>query len=374
MISAAPSAPPPCSLNGVLDASGATCICDVPWLGPACEYLDERPGAVAYGAPPTLFSWGGNVHEDAAGVFHLFVAEMEGFNCSLNTWTSNSACVHATAASPMGPFQRQGVAVGAWCHNPQVLPLRDGTLAMFHIGDGLGGNVSNCSVPPAGYAHPPGGGGGGGGGGGAAAPGSTLHLAATPAGPWTPSDHPPPPCNNPSPLLHPNGTFFLLCNSNVLFRAQDLDGPWEQVLAWSPESGGGPVGGYEDGFIWLDGRGAWHSLYHVWDSSDLTSATQCVNSTVSAHAFSEDGLRWHVGRAQPYNTTVVFADGAPTAISPTRERPKLFFAQDGVTPLYLYNGAVDMVGRPCAAAWCASCKRGDKSYTLVVPLGHDGGR
>jgi len=358
----ASAAPPPCSLNGELDAAGA-CACDVPWVGPNCEFLDERPAAVAYGAPPTLYSWGGNVVEDGAGVFHLFVAEMEGFNCTLNTWQTNSACVHATAATPMGPFERQGVAVGVWCHNPSVLALRDGSLALFHIGGGAGASVGNCSSAAAAQNASAGGAG--------AAPGATLHLAASPAGPWRPSAHPPPACNNPSPLLHPNGTLFLLCDSNTLFRAPTIDGPWTRVWFWNPETGGGPVGGYEDGNVWLDRRGAWHSLYHVWDSRDLVNATQCVNSTISAHSFSEDGLRWFVGAAQPYNTTVAFANGS-SAISPTRERPKLLFAPDGATPRYLFNGAVAMVGRPCAAPWCASCKRGDKSYTLVVPLGHDG--
>jgi hypothetical protein len=374
------AAAPPCSLNGVLDSGGAACVCDVPWTGPACEFLDERPAAVAYGAPPTLYSWGGNVVEDAEGVFHLFVAEMEGFNCTLNTWQSNSACVHATAPTPMGPFVRQGVAVDVWCHNPSVLPLRDGTLALFHIGGGTGQNVSNCSAAAAAGDDATGDATAGDAAAGfrvrgaGAAPGSTLHLAASPAGPWTPSAHPPPSCNNPAPLLHPNGTFFLLCDSNTLFRAPTVAGPWTQVWVWNPETEGGPAGGYEDGFLWLDKRGAWHTLYHVWDNGDFVNATQCVNSTVSAHSFSEDGLRWFVGKAQPYNTSVVFATGGPAVVSPTRERPKLLFAADGVTPRYLFNGAVAMTGRPCAAPWCASCKRGDKSYTLVVPLGHDGAR
>jgi hypothetical protein len=355
------AAAPPCSLNGVPAADGA-CACDPPWLGPLCETLDERPGAVAYGADPTLFSWGGNAVVDAAGTFHLYVAEMEGYNCSLSTWQRNSACVHATAPSAMGPFQRQGVAVDAWCHNPQVLALRDGTLALFHIGAGTtGGNVSNCSSGDISARSP------------AVGPGSTLHVSATPDGPWVPSSHPPPTCNNPAPLLHPNGTFYLLCDSTTILSSPSIDGPWTHVLTWDPESGGGPYGGYEDAFIWIDRRGSWHSLFHVWSKRDLTTnSTQCATATVSAHAYSEDGLQWYVGASQPYNTTVAFVEG-PTEISPTRERPKLFFAADGVTPAYLFNGAVVREGgEPCASPWCSSCKMTHKTYTLVVPLGHDG--
>ena len=195
-----------------------------------------------------------------------------------------------------------------------------------------------------------------------------------PDGPWVPSSHTPPSCNNPAPLRHPNGTLFLLCGSTTLYSSPSIDGPWPPGWTWSPESGGGPNGGYEDGFMWIDKRGSWHSLYHVWDMNDFENRTHCANSTVSAHAYSEDGLHWFVGELQPYNSTVTFADGRPAEISPTRERPKLFFDSDGVTPLYLFNGAV-MKGEDetCAEPWCSSCKRTFKSYTLVVPLGHDGG-
>jgi hypothetical protein len=112
-------------------------------------------------------------------------------------------------------------------------------------------------------------------------------------------------------------------------------------------------------------------LFHVW--SEAVEA-QCVNATVSAHAFSSDGLQWHFGAAQPYNTTVAFADGRPTEISPTRERPKLLFAQDGVTPLFLLNGAVTGGGGACFPHWCSRCKELQKSYTLIVPLGAAGER
>jgi hypothetical protein len=175
-------------------------------------------------------------------------------------------------------------------------------------------------------------------------------------------------------MLHPNGTLYLFCDSSVLFRSESIAGPWAHVWTWSPESAGGPVGGYEDGFLWLDRRGAWHALFHVWDTHSLVNQTHCVTSTVSAHGFSADGLSWHVGSEQPYNTTVAFAGGGrPSEISPTRERPKLLFAADGVTPLFLFNGAVTgWQGGACAEPWCSSCKRLSKSYTLVVPLGQAG--
>lgn len=132
---------------------------------------------------------------------------------------------------------------------------------------------------------------------------------------------------------------------------------------------GEPLGGYEDAFLWLDARGAWHMLFHVWSSK---VESQCVNATVSAHGYSTDGLEWFIGGKQPYNTSVAFMNGH-VEISPTRERPKLLFAEDGVTPLFIVNGAVTG-GSSCLPHWCSHCKIQHKTYTLILPLGEAGER
>ena len=359
----AAAAAPPCSLNGALQ--GGACVCDAPWFGAQCELLDQRPGAAAYGAAPDLWSWGGNVITGSDGTHHLFVAEMEG-HCNLTTWTYNSACIHATSTTGvLGPYTRVAAAVPIFCHNPQTISLRDGSgYAMFHIGSGTSSQPQeNCSAAPASRAAAP------------AAPaaqaprGSTLHLASSLAGPWLPSATPPPSCNNPAPMIHPNGTFFLVCDSHSLYRAPSIAGPWALAATWSTPAGG-PDGGYEDAFVWIDARGAWHMLFHVWTTA---VEDQCVNATTSAHAYSSDGLQWFVGVKQPYNTSVAFANGRPAEISPTRERPKLIFAEDNVTPLFLVNGAVTG-GGSCYPHWCSRCKLELKSYTLILPLGEAGER
>lgn len=112
------------------------------------------------------------------------------------------------------------------------------TLVLFHIGDANDGPVSNCSssVDVAGVVVSSLRGG----------PGSTVHYATNPYGPWTPVDTPPPGCNNPvrrgprgpclshgshmcaalqAPFLHPNGTWFLFC-SGPLYSAPSFFGPW----------------------------------------------------------------------------------------------------------------------------------------------------
>lgn len=298
---------------------------------------------------------------------HLYVAEMEG-HCTLNTWEFNSACVHAVSTTgPLGPYVRSSTAVPIFCHNPQVLPLADGSLAMLHIGSGTSSKPQeNCTSSA--YNHPPShvasyGSNGAGGGGG-----SALHLSTSLAGPWVASTTPPPTCNNPAPMRHPNGTFFLVCDSHSLYSSPSISGPWALVTTWVTPNGG-PLGGYEDAFLWLDARGAWHILFHVWSSQ---VEPQCVNATVSAHGYSTDGLEWFIGEKQPYNTSVAFTDGR-VEISPTRERPKLLFAEDGVTPLFLINGAVTG-GSSCLPHWCSHCKIQLKTYTLILPLGEAGER
>jgi hypothetical protein len=287
-------------------------------------------------------------------------------NCTLAAWGRNSLITHATAAAPEGPYARQGTAVGVWGHNPQVLRLRDGTYALFHIGTGVGGSPENCSWPGAARAAPSGGGGGGGGGGGSgsAAGGATVHVAASLDGPWSPFPGLPP-CNNPAPLLHPNGTLFLACNSDSLLAAPGLAGPWSAVRAPSfvNRSAGAPVGAYEDAFLWVDPRGAWHALFHVY--AEVVEPT-CASSNVSAHAFSEDGVTWHYSPLQPYTTTVTLTDGT-SFITPTRERPKLLFGADG-EPTHLFNGAVRDI-QTCAPHWCSHCKmESQHTFTLVTPL------
>jgi hypothetical protein len=353
-------AAPPCSLNGAENADGS-CSCYGPWIGTDCSFLSigPTPAASGYGLVPALRSaWGGNVLVDAAGVYHLYVAEMAE-NCSLVDWEVSSFVTHATAATPLGPFNKQGPSIGVWSHNPQVMRLADGTFAIFHIGSGEGGHPPNCSwgsdatgsalavAPPA-----------------ARGGGSTVHVSQTLDGPWTPLlNSSIPSCNNPAPLLHPNGTLYLVCDSIAVFSAPGLDGPWQRVATLGPVPHDAPVGGYEDAFIWLDPRGNWHALFHVWSTEILPN---CIYTNVSAHAFSRDGLDWFFSPIQPYNSTVALDDGT-TFITPTRERPKLFFGADG-EPAYLYNGAVRDI-ELCPPHWCSRCKQlSNHTFNLVVPL------
>ena len=65
---------------------------------------------------------GGNMLPAQGGGWDLFVSEIP---AGLANWGHQSTCVHATAPNRSGPFVRRSVALGAECHNAQVLSRRD---------------------------------------------------------------------------------------------------------------------------------------------------------------------------------------------------------------------------------------------------------
>lgn len=78
---------------------------------------------------------------------------------------------------------------------------------------------------------------------------------------------------------------------------------------------------------------------------------------VGAHVFAMDWKGpWHYNNVTlAYNTTVHFTDGTSIDYY-RRERPKLFFSEDGeMTPLYLMNGVQQV--------------NSSASYTLIQPIG-----
>lgn len=349
-----------CSLNGELDPVTQRCNCYSPWTGDAnCSSLSFLPSKgpfSGYGMQPNLTSWGGNMFF-YGGQYHMYVAEMAN-DCSLNEWQQNSQCVHATAPTPegpwrssahrlvplafhlhalvvarspcevhvaiaytpactpqlslrhphtqhslypiapssVGPFKRQGVAIGVFCHNPQVMHLsasESGTGAdlfvLFHIGTGTGGNPKNCTPPSdsavVSFDDAADGTGRWLSESGA---GSTLHTASSPTGPWTPVNPTNyPDCNNPSPMLHPNGTWYLLCNSaNMYTSSNGLMGPWSHLYDLQP-AGGGVSGKWP---LSRPGGDPMYSLECVVDATWLRGMRHpivpCSSTSLHAHQLS----------------------------------------------------------------------------------------
>lgn len=372
-----------CSLNGACDAASGACACDAPWSGAACETMELRPVSFpqGYGMRAHALqngantSWGGNVLFDGTQ-YHLFVNAIAN-ECLLGTWGRNSRIDHAVSGRVEGPYSYRDTAVGVWASNPAPIVLPPGgaagayKYAIFHIGNGtvLPG-VQNCTggLPLPGADAAP------------AAPllldSSGISVSMSLDGPWTLlQGNTLPPCNNPAPWVHPNSTLYALCDDQV-YRAEQLTGPWAKVGRAISHTSGPPTWHYEDPFLYTTKRG-FHVLYHALDRDENPPlGLQCRNSTVSAHAFSEDGFEWRVSTTQPYSTqveVVVAGDGAGhqrTVVTvATRERPKLFFNATTGQPSHLING---VCGAPSCTdspkTGCMDCKYKHHDYTLVQPL------
>lgn len=349
--------PPPCSLNGVLDAKD-DCDCDAPWSGPDCSTMNFNPVRFpqGYGMEPNITSWGGNAIFDGQR-YHLFVAVMTN-GCSLRAWTRNSRVDHATSFKITGPYKYKDVAINTWSHNPAPISLPDGTYAIIHIGDGSGqpDGGENCSVVDASVYRRR----------AQAATGSSIHISQSLDGPWVPLEtNSLNSCNNPSPYVHRNGTIFIVCNNNRLLRSMSISGPWTVVT--SLQHLGGPPGNYEDAFFYIDKRG-FHLLWHVYNTNEHPPhGHDCTNSTVSAHAYSQDGFSWFTSPIQPYGTRIVLLDGTTMTVA-TRERPKLFFDETGQMT-HLFNGVCGAPACPDGPkTGCVDCKNDSWDFTLVVPL------
>lgn len=336
-----------CSLNG--DCVDGVCHCDAPWSGGTCETMRFLPvqKTQGYGMQPNLTTWGGGAIYDGS-LYHLFVSAMTN-DCPLSTWTKNSRIDHAVANDVAGPYKFQDVAVNTWAHNAAPVTLKDGSYAIFHIGNGDGApdGGQNCSsgvIEPEPMS---------------AAAGSTIHVSDSLEGPWTPlSPNTLGGCNNPAPWVHQNGTIYIVCNGS-LKRADDIHGPWTDVTSFSHD--GGPEGNYEDPVLYTDKRG-WHVFYHVYNYADRDS---CVEATVSAHVFSEDGYTWKASPTQPFGTQIEVEGGETITVS-TRERPKLFFNEQGQMT-HLFNGVCYAEKCPSEKP-CVDCKYTHWDYTLAQPL------
>ncbi|KAG7148202.1 hypothetical protein HYQ46_002930 [Verticillium longisporum] len=104
--------------------------------------------------------------------------------------------------------------------------------------------------------------------------------------------------------------------------------------------------------MWRDKRGHWHILQH-----HMIDIPEAKGPHVGAHAYARkwEGPWTYNNITLAYNTTVEFTDGMKTDYY-RRERPKLFFSDDGeMTPLYLVNGVQEFNSRA--------------SYTLIQPIG-----
>ena len=176
-----------CSRNGACAADTGLCACAAGWTGSHCSALALQPVDPAQGMDrlaARTSSWGGSVvFAEEDGRYHLFYSKMLN-DCTLSAWLTNSACWHATADAPEGPFANESQVVGPFSHNCIVRRAADKTFLLYHIGNGTpDGAVRNCSAGGGGAGGGEGAGAGGGGGGIGY---NTLAHSKSIWGPWTP--------------------------------------------------------------------------------------------------------------------------------------------------------------------------------------------
>lgn len=353
-----------CSLNGL--CQNGACLCDKPWFGAECALLDVLPVNFpqGYGMLPNQTTWGGGILVEEVEdhkVYHLYVVRMTN-NCTLEHWTSNSRVDHAVSDSPTGPFRFLDVAIPVQSHNPMPVRLPDGTFAIFHIGFGTGDinggtDCNNNSGSESRYdldqrmeselAE-------------LGAMGSTIHVSSSLYGPWSPLNNTLGKCNNPAPLVHPNGTIFVGCNHNALLRAESLAGPYEEVARFP----GSTPDGYtlEDPQLYLDHRGHFHIIHHAYKL--FPNASNCENDIVASHSYSVDGIDWHLSKIPPYGTELKLVNGKSITLA-TRERPKPLIQNGQMT--HLVQSACG-VPNCYSNTGCVNCKYKNWDFTLVMPL------
>ncbi|KAI1332333.1 hypothetical protein F5Y16DRAFT_420449 [Xylariaceae sp. FL0255] len=339
-----------CNLNG-LCSQNQTCICDAGWRGYDCGALDLYPATRWTGynetnaTGPNFYkqgagnsSWGGQIIQDPLDktLFHLIVAQMLN-GCGLSGWKPFSTVIRAESRTgPTGPYNYAQMLFGTYHHNPTTFySPADKRYVLYCIGKDIDPPTTcgSQSFPDA------------------VSVSSSRDLMN-----WEPLTELLGNETNPTPwpLSTPeNPTHDMLlavtedANYTVnIYAAQNFNGPFS-LLAGTDSV---PI---EDPFMWQDKRGNWHMLVH-W-LIDIT--LRLKGPRVGAHLYARNWKGpWTFNNATlAFNTTVDFTDGT-SILYYRRERPKLYFSDDGeMTPIYLINGVQEF--------------NTSASYTLIQPIG-----
>jgi arylsulfatase A-like enzyme len=358
-----------CSRNGACVAATGLCACAPGWTGPHCAALDVQPVDAANGLNRLAWrtsSWGGSaVFAEEDGRWHLFYSQME-LNCTLSAWQTNSACWHATAAAPEGPFGNESRVLAPFAHNCLVRRAADGTFLLYHIGEANGPAPTPCTN--ASGADASGAGADGADVGGARADHvsgigfNSLSFATSVWGPWTPLGFSI--MNGTGGETDWDGTItnlapWPLADGSVLvgFRGKNSSSRVERIGIASAPSWRGPYTKLVDGpifpiqrvaqdddvtgedpFVWVTPNGVAHMLWHV-----CCGSTAPYNSSfVGRHAFTPvpgDYKRWSISLEPAYTTAVTWSNGTAGAVL-RRERPQLTLDAASGQPRVLFNGVV----------------------------------
>lgn len=358
-----------CSLNGV--CSRGACVCDAGWTASDCGALDIRPAKRPSGYNRTdenISSWGSKIVQDPVdkNLYHMFAAQFS-HNCGLDYWAPYSTVIRAESRTgPAGPFTFADEIIGHFAHNPSVVYSPETKeYLMYYIGCPT--NVSStCTYEsftcgPGNYQD---------GESGISVQSSPDLINWTFRGQviqgaddsaWDAD------LTNPSPFpLYSSADktpAMLLayrgcgenCSTaeyiNLAVSETGFEGPYTKI---GPE----PIfqNPNEDPFVWRDHRGNFHLLLHSVEADGGFGS----GPKVGRHAWARNYTGpWTFGNETLAYSTEVEYEGNVTINFYRRERPQLFFSEDGMmTPLLLTNG-VQPDNNP-------------QSYSVIVPIGDAG--
>ncbi|KAI9148377.1 Protein SERAC1 [Paramyrothecium foliicola] len=351
-----------CSLNGLCKPKTSNCpsgkrpikecVCDPGWFGEDCGRLDLAPALKTAGYNQTLApnvgdfgphgnaSWGGRILQDPEDPtrFHLFTSQFAN-GCGLGGWRPHSLIVRAESTTgPQGPYHYAQTVTKSFRHNPDVFySPADKKYLMYTIGVDAH-ELTRCqSISVNSWPN-----------------NISVASADDIRGPWSEFKlavntdrangiH----ATNPSPFPlwtpeNPTNDIALLIKDYDIFLAKGFDQKYEHIFnaPWNTTEHGNPLW-TEDPFIWRDKRGNWHSINH-W-MIDIVEYDGRKYPRVGSHLYSRSLTGpWHFKLQEAFNSTINYTDGSVVTLN-RRERPKLFFSDDGeMTPLYLVTGVTPL--------------------------------
>ncbi|KAM4061585.1 hypothetical protein HRG_007247 [Hirsutella rhossiliensis] len=370
-----------CSLNGM--CREAICHCDAGWKASDCGVLDVRPAKRTAGYNLTArgtSSWGSTIVRDPwdPGLHHLFAAEFT-HGCGLDYWAPYSRIVRAESRSgPAGPYAFAAEIHGTFSHNPTVVySPADERWLMYYIGCRVDVDAGRCLGRR--LTCGPGNANNGESGISVSTSRDLRHwrpegqvLRGQDSNTWdatvtNPSAFPLHSghrrrCGNchdhdtPAVLLAYRGCSYNCLGTeliNMAISSAGYKGPYTKIQSQPLLENPG-----EDPFLWRDKRGHFHMLLHSLEPGGGFGNGPKVGRHAWVHNYTGP---WTFGsKTLAFSTEVEYDDGTRVDFY-RRERPQLFFSDDGeMTPLLLTTG-VQPRGSPM-------------SYSVIVPLGDQGMR
>ena len=367
-----------CSLLG--ECVSGKCVCDPGWKGHKCGQVDLLPAYRNGGyRNATLSTWGGYSIK-IGDKWHMFASGMS-HQCPLEKFATNSMTIHATSKVPGGPYKLEDIPLPEFHHSVSVMRVNHTTLALFTEGINTNGqNVNTCDEmdqsTPTNQIH---------GEAPELSPDDYMGVSLStsgPNGPWKEhfilntdlSDITAWNCNrsNPSPIIFPNGTVLLmyratpcmtqhergcvnstidLCEHQGIAVADSIDGTFRDRQGMISE-----LSGNEDAVFFRTRRG-YAALFH---SKNACGREPEQYKSCGSLAYSKDTWKWTLNNEPSYNSTIQWREPNGDITEDkflSRQRPKIIFAEDGITPLYLTNGVL-----------ASEVGGGGMEFTLAIPF------